>query len=308
MKKERQEKKLPLWRVVLAILLTAAAAALLVYGSLMLTAKDSMSKKVINKTLAEMDLWAEYGEDVTKAVNIAISQMTSTPYQPDKYVDRDQLSKLINMSDVKKFIVDKAVQFSWAVTGVNTDKLPISEKTGQPVAQLKASEIAELFEPVRKYVKETYGIELSDKTIHAEIRKAINASYYESDDSIHFHTKAALVCVIVGALMLLGVYGAAWPRVNFATILCLICIAVLFVSLLAAGLIIRSMSTIGAVELFVGSGAYKTLIGRVSSLFIGRAFLSLLGCIAPIVLSIVYTHDRKHVKSIWRNPPAEERV
>lgn len=114
-------------------------------------------------------------------------------------------------------------------------------------------------------------------------------------------------CLIAGVILLLGVYGASWPKINFAGILCIISCVVLCIALMIVGMLIRKVLNITDAVQFFGTKILSVWAKQASAVFTRRAFLALLGCIAPIVLSVIYTYDRKHVKSIWRKPVPESR-
>ena len=110
--------------------------------------------------------------------------------------------------------------------------------------------------------------------------------------------------MVVGVLLLLSVYGVAWPKINFASALCCVGCIALCIVLLLIGVLMRTVLHIDVTELLFDANILHLWISEGSALFIRRAFLALLGCIAPIVLSGIYTYDRRHVKQIWRQPVA----
>lgn len=305
---KRQEKRLPTWRIALAIVLVIVATALLIYGSVILTARAVFSKRIVQNVFSKVDLWGEYGETTTKALNIGISHLTNTPYQQNQYVDQNQLRQLLDLNAIKTFLIDKTYQMASAV---------VSDEE----AVLDSSELVPLFLPVKEYVEKEYGVSLTEDAIRSEIAKAIgNDRYISSKEKINaeiakildrdpakcdvlplLRPRRAIACVIIAVLLLLGVYAAVWPRINFAGALCVISCVVLCIVLLLLGILIRTALHIDATELLFDTKILQLWISKGSALFIRRAFLSLLGCIAPIALSIVYTYDRKHVKSIWRH-------
>lgn len=306
-KQERQEKKLPVWRSVLAIVMVIAATVLLIYGSAVLTTRAVFSKRIVNIIYKNVDIWAEYGETATKAMNIGIAQLTNTPYEPDKFVNQDQLRQLLDLNKIKAFMIDKTYGQASAV--INDEE-----------AVLDSAEIVTLFLPVKTYVEKEYGISLPEEEIRSEIARAIGHDRYITSrdkinaeiaktigrddatfDALRFLSPGrAIACIIVGALMLAGVYGAAWPRINFVGFLCIISCIVLCISLIIIGILVRTVFRIDASVFLFDKQILQSWINQASALFIRRAFLALLGCIAPILLGIIYTYDRKHVNRIWK--------
>lgn len=304
---KRQEKRLPAWRIALAIMLVIVATTLLIYGSVILTARAAFSKRIVTKVYNQVDLWKEYGDTTTKVINIGIAHLTKVPYQPEAFVKKDQLRQILDLKAIKTFVVDKSYQLASAV---------ISDEE----AVLDSLELISLFLPIKTYVEKEYGVSLSEEAIRSEIAIAIGSDRYISSketinseiaktldqdpvkfDVIHLlRPGRAIVCVVIAVMLLLGVYAAVWPRINFAGILCVISCIVLCITLLIIGMIIRTEFYIDATNLLFDTRILHLWINLGSALFIRRALLTWLGCIVPIVLSILYTHDRRHVKRIWR--------
>lgn len=311
---KRQEKRLPAWRIALAIMLVIVATTLLIYGSVILTARAAFSKRIVTKVYNQVDLWKEYGDTTTKVINIGIAHLTKVPYQPEAFVKKDQLRQILDLKAIKTFVVDKSYQLVSAV---------ISDEE----AVLDSLELVSLFLPVKTYVEKEYGVSLSEEAIRSEIAIAIGSDRYttskeminaeitkaldrnpaKSDVLSLFCPGRAVVCVIIGVLLLLGVYAVAWPRINFAGALCVIGCIILCVVLLLIGILIRTALDIDVTELLFDTKILNVWINQGSTMFIRRAFLSLLGCIVPIVLSILYTLDRRHVKRIWRQSAATDK-
>ena len=286
-----KEKQLPLWRAALGFLLALAAAAFLLNGSVSATAKDTLSKRMINRVISDSNLWEGFEEDAVKAINIGIAHLTNTPYQENSYITKAELAQVLDKAQIKSVLVNKIYEFSSAVT---------SDRT----ASLEASEIVPLIEPVKTYVEQKYGIELPEDRVLSEIENAIDASRYDSPEGIHIlHPARAVVCIVVGIILMMGVYGITWPKVNYAGVLCLAVCILLCIALAVSGKVILRASSIAEIDelqrLF-GSDLLSLWLNKSSAMFIRRAFLSLLGCLVPIILSIIYTIDRKHVRRIWK--------
>ena len=291
---KRQEKRLPAWRIAMAIILATVATTLLIYGSVILTARAAFSKRIVTKVYNQVDLWKEYGDTTTKVMNIGIAHLTKVPYQPEAFVKKDQLRQILDLKAIKTFVVDKSYQLASAV--INNEE-----------AALDSAEIATLFSPVKTYVEKEYGVSLSEEAIRSEIAIAIGSDRYatskeminaeiakalgqnsaKSDVLSMFRPGRAVVCVIIGVLLLLGVYAVTWPRITFAGTLCVIVCIILCIVLLLIGILIRTALHIDATDLLFDTKILHLWISEGSALFIRRAFLALLGCIAPIVLSSI---------------------
>ena len=286
MKKKLEEQKLPVWRYAAAILLTIAAALFLVYGSIMITAKDAISGGMIRKVVNQVDLNDEYGEDATKAINIGIVHLTGSQ---EAHLSREELLRYLDIPSIKLFLIDKLTEMSKALTS-------------DYCASIEVSEIAPYFDRIKEYAEQKTGTVVSSAQVELELAKAFGAERYETIEEAHIlYPGRAVACIIVGVILLVLVYALAWPKIPFGSAMCVIGCILICTALIVSGLLVQKVAGIDEIALVLGSGFFRVWLKKVSGLFIRRAFLSLLGCVIPVGLSIFYIHDRRHVKKIWKS-------
>lgn len=297
MSKEKTER-LPLWRVLLGVIMTVVATALLIYGSTMLTAKAAISERVIRATINEIDFMKEYGEDATKAVNVGIWHLTGSAYTDDLKLTQEQLQKCLNIQKIKEFMIQKTTEFAAVVT--DDDAVP----------KLRSTELVPFFGSVQEHIEKVSGVHVTEDEIKAEIEKAIDASeYYVSREELsengiripRIYSGRATACIIIGALLLAGVYIVLWPKFAFGSLLCVVSIALLCITLGSIGAIIYKFFDVSTVTDYIGDGLLSIWLGNVADLFRRRAILSLLGAVIPAGVAVAYWWDATHVRRLKSN-------
>lgn len=287
--KDKSDKKLPIWRMLLAIIIAAVATALIVYGSISLVAKDAISKKMIQRVVSKINLLDTYGEDTVKAINVGIMHQTHSAYTDNLYLLQEQLPDYLNETQIKQYLIQKIAEFSASI---------ISDQK----AVFDPRDTAIFFDGVLEHVNTETGIALSQDDLKEEIMTAFGGNVYSSTEKMHIiYPGRAVFCVILGAFMLLGVYFVIWPKFVMASILGAISIIVLFIVLLVFGRILGKVFDLSYVTSVFGTNAFHVWIGNVSKLFTRRAFLALLGLIIPVGVTVAYYIDYIHILNIRKD-------
>lgn len=284
-----KKQKLPIWRVLLAIVMATAATVLLIYGSVILTAKASISKTMIKRMVNSIDLEKEYGAMATEAVNTGIKRLAGSAYTENMKLTEDELFRHLDMKAIESFIIDKTSEFSSAVTSNHTAKLDSRELVG-------------LFDGVQEYVRQETGMEASDEQIQTEIERAIGLDpekgqhTYETIPEAHIiHTGRGVVFVVLGALLLLGTYLALWPRFNLGSLLCIISCIILCLALVTIGTAVQKVYDMSEVTAVFGESVILLWTEKTAELFVRRGLFALLGVVLPLGVSLVYYIDYNHV-------------
>ena len=273
---------MPLWRSLAAIVLTVAGTALLIYGSVMLTAKAAISNRMIREVVAEMDLMKEYGEDTAKAINVGIMHLTDSAFTERLYLSPKQLPQYLDEGQIKSFLIDKVSAFSSALTSGSQ-------------AGLEARELVAFFDRVRDHVRQETGIEITEAAAEAEVEQAIGAAAWSLEGHQIIHSGRAVACIVLGALLLIGVYLAAWPKFLLSSLLCAMGCVLLCLTLRVTGGSLQRVFDMTELISTFGSGAFSLWIGKVSALFIQRSHVALIGLFVPIVVTVAYIIDSNHI-------------
>lgn len=278
---------LPLWRVLLGIILAVVATGLLIYGSVTLTAKAAISKQMIEETVNGIDLMEEYGEDATKAINVGIMHLTNSAYTDHLYLDRSELRSYLDDQEIKRFIIQKVSEFSAVITS-------------DTAAMLTAEEISPFLEKVRLHAEQETGLQITNEQAEAEIRKAIDGDQMFSEYQLIYPGRA-LLCIVLGAFLLLSLYLILWPKFGLSSILCAGSVVLICIVLFATGSVITNYYDVSEVVNTFGSGAFSFWVEKIADLFKRRGLLSLLGVVFPLGVMVAYCADAAHVARLKSN-------
>ncbi len=307
MSRERNDS-LPLWRVLLGILLAVAATVLLIRGSMIIATKDAFSKKVIRETTSKIDLFDMFGKDAVNAINVGIMHLSDSAYTKDLYITEEELKDYVDEKEVRTFVAEKASEFILAM---------LTDET----FSLKAEEISPLLEKLQKHIEAETEMRISDSEFRAEIadafgmdrsgeysvsrddfKEALETEILDTDVELPtLHPGRGVLFVVLGALLLLGVYIALWPRFVASSILCIVSCLALFLCLYVIGAFFNKLIDISEVREAFALDVFSTWINSVSAMFTRRAWLSLIGMIVPVGVMTAYAIDAGHVAKLKGN-------
>lgn len=273
-------------RRLLSLILAIGAVACLTYGTLVSIAEQALSKNVIRTTINKVNLQEEYGEEVIRLINGAIKHLTDGGYTENLYLTAEDLEKYLDEKALKDFMTDKFAEFG-ATFGDGS------------VAELTSEEILPLFSGIREHIQKETGLTISDEKMLSEIGKIIGGSVLHSITQKIFHPFHGTLFIVLGIVLLLGVFLISWPKILWGSMMIIISLCVSCLLVLAFSGVVSVVLDVAYITEQVGGALAIAWIETIRNLIVTRALRLLLGLILPGTLVVVYWLDWKRIRH-WK--------